>query len=154
MSKKRAYVPTVAGLILAYRLESLTDPARELGKISETSTVEEKANVEKDRRENLRLRQENLAPLACQSTGRTMVQPLVTLENAAEEFVVWPTELGYLNIAHVNLQAEERLSIRYRLKADEGITSQLSYLPPKPDDLERVGNHLRGLSRRFRTRHP
>ena len=73
-------IPTSTGRMLAYHLEPLTDPAKELGKIKKDLTPEEKAAAEADRRENLRLRQEYIPPLTTQSVGHIYVQPLVTFQ--------------------------------------------------------------------------
>ena len=130
LSEKRAYVPMVNGMVMAYRLETLTDPLYELGKIKENLTDEDKAQLEEDRRENLRLRQEYIPPLSCRSLGKALTQPLVTSENEGEEFVAWPTDRGFLNIARIDRQAEDRLSITYRLETDGGIAARPSYLSP------------------------
>ncbi len=130
LSEERAYVPMINGMVMAYRLEPVTDPLFELGKIKENLTDEEKAQLEEDRRENLRLRQEYIPPLSCRSLGQAMVQPLVTRENEAEEFVAWPTDRGFLNIGRIDRKAEDRLSITYRLETDDGIAARPSYLSP------------------------
>ncbi len=81
-----------------------------------------------------RLRQEYVPPLACQSLGRALVQPLVTRQTEGEEFVAWPTDRGYLNIARVDLRAEDRLALKYRLETDAGIAARPTYQPPDPKD--------------------
>jgi hypothetical protein len=134
ISRLRAYVPMIGGMLVAYRLEALTDPLKELGKVNENPTAEEIAAEEEDRRENLRLRQEFIRPLLCQSVGRALVQPLVTRQTEAEEFVVWPTDRGYLNIGRIDLGNEDRLAIKYRLETGAGIASRPTYLPPDPND--------------------
>ena len=119
----------VNGLVMAYRLESLTDPAYELGKIKKDLTEEEKAALEENRRENLRLRQEYIPPLACQSIGRTLVQPLVTRQNPGEEFVAWPTDRGHLNIGRIDRTNEDRFWVKYRLQTDQEISARPAYRP-------------------------
>ena len=134
VSQQRTYVPMVDGMVLSYRLKSLTDPTLELGITSEIARRKEKPEeVEADRRENLRLQQEYIPPLACQSLGRAMVQPLVTLQNEGEEYVAWPTDRGFLNIARVDRREERKLDIRYRLETAEGIAARPTYLPRFPN---------------------
>jgi len=131
LSEQRAYVPMVNGMVMAYRLETLTDPLFELGKIKENLTDEDKAQLEEDRRENLRLRQEYIPPLSCRSLGQAVIQPLVTCENEGEEYVAWPTDRGFLNVGRVDRRRDdERLTITYRLETDDGIAARPSYLPP------------------------
>ena len=82
LSVDRAYVPMVNGMILAYRLTPVVEAAKELGKINPHAadmTDEEKQEAakkaEEDRRENIRIRQDYVPPLACRSFGRTLVAP-------------------------------------------------------------------------------
>jgi len=133
LSEKRAYVPMVNGMVKAYRLEPLTDPQKELGMIKKDLTEEQKETAEEYRRENLRLRQEYIPPLACQSSGRALVQPLVTEQNEGEEFVAWPTDRGYLNIGWIDRRSEDALVIKFSVEADAGIDARPTYLPPDPN---------------------
>ena len=132
VSQERAYVPMVDGLVMAFRLEPLTDGLRELGKVEKEPSEEQKVIAEEIRRENLRLRQEYIPPLACRSIGRALVQPLVTSENEGEEFVAWPTDRGYLNIGWVDRRRDNHFELKYRLETDAGIAAMPSYLPPDP----------------------
>ena len=51
LDSKRCYVSTLDGLVLAFRIEPLTDPLQELGKIhSGPLTAEEKKALEEERR--------------------------------------------------------------------------------------------------------
>lgn len=134
LSKRRAYVPMISGMVVAYRLEKLADPLKELGKIKENPTPEQTAAAEKDRRENLRLGQEFVRPLVCQSRGRALVQPLVTRETQTEEFVAWATDRGFLHVGWVDLREEDRLALKYRLETAAAISSRPTYLPPDPND--------------------
>ena len=104
LSKRRVYVPTLSGMVWAYRLAPLVEPLEELGKINENPTPEQVAANEEDRRENLRLRQESTQPLVCRSVGQALVRPLVTRETDREEFVAWTTNRGYLNIGGIDLR--------------------------------------------------
>ncbi len=135
VSQKRAYVPMTSGMIMAYRLESLTDPLKELGKVPEgPPTAEEAEAAEERRRENLRLRQEYIPPLACRSLGRAMIQPLVALQTEEEEFISWATDRGHLYIGRIDRRMEDRFELRYRLETDANIAARPTYLPPDPKD--------------------
>jgi len=133
VSEKRAYVPMTSGMIMAYRLEPLTDPLEELGKVPEgPPTAEEAEAAEERRQENLRLRQDYIPPLACRSLGRAMIQPLVTLQTEEEEYVGWPTDRGYLYIGRIDRRSEDRFELRYRLETDGNIAARPTYMPPDP----------------------
>jgi len=133
VSEKRAYIPMVDGMVMAYRLEPLTDPMHELGKIKKNLTEQERLQLEEERRENIRIRQEYIPPMSCQSIGRAMVQPLVTRQNQGEEYCVWPTDRGYLNIGRIDRRSEDRLAIKWRLETNAGIAAQPTYLPGDPN---------------------
>jgi hypothetical protein len=133
LNSKRCYVPTVTGLVLAYRVEPLTDPMRELGKISKKEpTDEEKKALEEERRQNIRINQEYVPPFANQSSGRTVVAPTVTLQNRDEEFCAWGTDRGYLNIGRVDRSAEDNLMLKHTIRTGQAIVAPPSYLPPDP----------------------
>jgi outer membrane protein assembly factor BamB len=149
LSDMRVYVPSTDGLILAYRLKPAADPAEELGlvegKASETADKEKGANKEKGseavakelemrRRHGLRLQQERIPPLACQSFGRALVQPLVTRQNEGEECVAWPTDRGYLFVGRINRQEENRFEMCYKLETNAEIAARPTLLPPLSAD--------------------
>jgi hypothetical protein len=139
LSSKRAYVPMVTGLILSYRLEPVTDPAKELGKIDPRATEmsrEEKKEAgkkaEEERRENIRIRQDSKAPLACSSAGRVLVAPVVTYQSPEEEFVTWGTDRGYLYVGRIDRRSEDSFVARYRLNSKGTFSSPPTYLPADP----------------------
>ncbi len=142
MSPRRVYVPTVNGQVLSYLLETLKDPLAELGLVREEEelspegeelSLEEIEEVaEAQRREAIRLSQEHVPTLVCQSYGRAVVQPLVTRSNEDEEYVAWPTDLGYLFVGHV-VEREEHFTIRYKLETEAGIAARPTYSPPNPN---------------------
>jgi hypothetical protein len=131
LSSKRAFVPMTTGLVMAYRLQSMTDPGKELGKVD--ATPEEQAAAEEGRRDGIRLRQDYIPPLACQADGRAMVQPLTTFEDDDNEYCVWPTDRGYLNVGLVDTQVGERFGIKYRMEVSAGIEARPAYVPPSAD---------------------
>jgi outer membrane protein assembly factor BamB len=133
VSELRAFVPMVNGLVMAFRLDPVVDPLAELGNVDRQPTEEQLAVAEEERRENIRIRQEYIPPLACRSTGRALVQPLVTSEDEAEEYVAWPTDRGYLNIAYIDRRRDDHFAIKYRLETDAGIAARPAYLPPDPE---------------------
>ena len=114
LSSVRAYVPMVNGMLLAYRLEPPTNAAKELGKndphdadMSDDEKKEAKKKAEEERRENIRIRQDYVPPLACSSTGRALVPPLVTTQNSYEEFVTWVTDRGYLYVGRIDRRSKD-----------------------------------------------
>jgi hypothetical protein len=137
LSGKRAYVPMVSGMILAYRLEPVADAAKELGKIDPRTTemsAEEKKEAakqaEEERRENIRICQDYVPPLACSSTGRPLVPPVVTTQNRDEEFVTWGTDRGYLYVGRIDRRSEDSFLAKYRLGTNGTFSNSPAYLPP------------------------
>ena len=139
LSSKRAYVPMVTGMVVAYRLEPLTDAAKELKKIdphaadmSDDEKKEAAKKAEEERRENIRLRQDYVPPLACSSAGRALVPPVVTAQNPDEEFVSWVTDQGYLYVGRIDRRAEDVFVSKYRLGTNGTFSNPPAYLPPDP----------------------
>ena len=130
LSAKRAYVPMVNGLVMAYRLESMTDPNKELNRMEREQTAEEKAAAETARNENIRLRQEYIPPLACQSDGRSLVQPIIGSDDDQQEYCIWPTDRGYLNFGIVDKQADERFFVKFTMHTRQPIEARPAYMPP------------------------
>jgi outer membrane protein assembly factor BamB len=138
LSTKQAYVPTAAGLVYSYRLDPITDPAKELGKInpnsadmSEDEKKEAAKQAEEERRENIRLHQENIAPLTCASDGRAMTPLIVTTQTRDEEFVAWVTDKGHLHLGRVDRRSHDALTISWRFTLKSGyFINPPAYLPP------------------------
>jgi hypothetical protein len=153
LSTVRAYVPMVNGMLLAYRLEPVTDAAKELGKIdphaadmTDDEKKEAKKKAEEERRQNIRIRQEYVPPLACSSTGRTLVQPLVTTQNSIEELLAWVTDRGYLYVGRVDRRSKDALEAKHRLGSQGTFSSPPAYLPPNPKVLGDSGVVYAGSS--------
>ncbi len=140
LSFQRAYVPMVDGLVISYLLEPMKDPLEELGLVRQQQDLspEEEEALEEERREAIRLSQEYVPPLACQSFGRSLVQPIVTRHTENEEYVAWPTDRGFLFVGYV-ARRENHFTIRYRLETESGIAAQPAYLPPHPEILPDQG---------------
>ena len=139
LSTKRAYVPTVSGLILSYRLEPITNAAQELGKhdphdieMTDEEKAEAKKKIEEERRENIRIRQDYIPPLACASAGRALVPPLVIKQTADEEFVTWVTDRGYLHLGRVDRRSEDMLQMKDRFHAEGAFSNPPTFLLPDP----------------------
>ncbi len=140
LSAKRAYVPTVTGMIVAYRLDPAKEPGREAASANTDATPEQAASAEEEGHRGFRLRQELIPPLFCQSFGRAMVQPLVTRETADEEYVVWATDVGYLNnrgygyynIGRIDRKEERYLELKFRLTTHAPAVARPGYFPPDP----------------------
>ncbi len=153
LSNKRAYVPIVSGLVLAYRLEPITDAAKELGKIdpraSDMSDEEKKEaakKAEEERRENIRIRQDYVPPLACSSTGRVLVPPVITTQNRDEEYITWGTDRGYLYVGRIDRRGEDSFVATFRLNTNGTFSNPPAYLPPDPKVLGDSGVVFAGSS--------
>ncbi len=135
LSAKRVYVPMNTGMLVAYRLDPaikvLNDSAN-VKKDKDDIAPKEKAPPDADRNQTPPLPPESIPPLFCQSYGKALVQPLVTRENTREEYVVWPTDRGYLNLGRVDRNAEDYLTLKYRLETGSPIVGRPAYLPPDP----------------------
>jgi cell division septation protein DedD len=144
LSGQRVYVPMLDGLVCCYRLQPVKDALQELGKTDDRKkTPEEKRAAEAERHESLRLKQDVVVPLTCRSLGRTVVQPLITLQNDREEQVSWPTDKGFLYVCAVKSD-EDRLNVRFRLETAAGISAQPVYIPPDPRILPDSGIIITG----------
>ncbi len=97
------------------------------------SSIRERAEREAQAAEQLRLQEQHVAPLYFQSLGRTLVQPLVTRQTREEEWLAWPTDLGYLCVGFLNRLEHRQLELKYRLKTEAPIVSQPAYLPADPN---------------------
>jgi outer membrane protein assembly factor BamB len=132
VSDQRVYVPLVKGLLLAFHIEQVADPLKELDKETPLST--EKSDKQKSEDgQNIRLSQDSVKPITCQAKGRTLVQPLVTRQNEAEEYIVWPTDQGCMYIGRIDRKADARIEVKYRLETAAPIIAEPTYMPPDPE---------------------
>ena len=68
------------------------------------------------------------------------MQPLVTRENSAEEYVAWATDrgllngrgYGYFNIGRIDRKEERSLELKYRLTTHAPAVARPAYFPPDP----------------------
>ncbi len=141
LSSKRVYVPMVTGMIVAYRLDPVTDAAKELAKhdpheaeMSEDEKKEKAKKDEEERRENIRIRQDFIPPLACSSAGRILVPPVVITQNHEEEYVTWVTDRGFMYVGRIDRRSEDLFLSLYRLTTNGTFSSPPAYLPPLPPD--------------------
>ena len=132
LSRRRAYVPMLNGMMVAFPVEPLTDPLRELGRLPAGLTEDELEELRAERREDIRVNQEAGPPLSARAYGRTAVQPLVTTQSDVEEYVTWPTERGYLYTGSIDPRNPQGLNLNYRLPTQGPIESRAAYLPPDP----------------------
>jgi outer membrane protein assembly factor BamB len=140
LSSKHAYVPSVEGLLGAYQVEAVDDVAKKKGDKTESElALPVKKQSETERRENVHVKQKTRAPVFCQSFGKATVQPLVTRDDIGGEYVVWPTDRGYLNLGRINRDAENSLVVKYRLQTAATILARPAYLPPDPKVLGDAG---------------
>jgi outer membrane protein assembly factor BamB len=138
LSSKRAYVPSLEGLLGAYVVEA-ADAAAKLDKAESEIALPTKPQTEAERRANVHVKQKAPAPVFCQSFGGSAVQPLVTRDDLTSEYVVWPTDRGYLNLGRINHDAENSLVVKYRLTTGAPIVARPAYLPPDPKTLGDAG---------------
>ena len=153
LSSKRAYVPMVNGMIYAYRLEPISDASSELGKhdphdaeMTEDEKKEAKKKAEEERRENIRIRQDYIPPLACSSAGRALVPPVVTTQNRDEEFLTWVTDRGFLYVGRIDRRSEDLFVSKYRVPTNGTFSNPPAYLPPDPKKLGDSGVIYAGSS--------
>lgn len=136
LSSRRAYVPNVTGMLMAYRIDQ-TD-AKKTGDKTLTPAAAA-ARTEEARRSDVRVNQKYAPTLFCQSFGRALVQPLVTRDDPGGEYVVWPTDRGYLNFGRIDRESENSFVLKYRLETGEAIVTRPAYLPPDPKVLGDAG---------------
>jgi outer membrane protein assembly factor BamB len=140
LSSKHAYVPSVAGLLGAYQVETVDDILKKKGDKPESDlALPVKTQSEAERRLNVHVKQKTRAPVFCQSFGKALVQPLVTRDDIGGEYVVWPTDRGYLNLGRINRDSENSLVVKYRLQTGATIVARPTYLPPDPKVLGDAG---------------
>lgn len=113
LNTKRVFVPSVTGMLTAFQLPPTKATA------SNMTTADAQA---------LRV----ATPLRCQGYGPAFVQPMVTREFVGGEYVVWPTDRGYLNFGRIERQTGNVLILKYRLQTRGKIVARPAYLPPNP----------------------
>ncbi len=152
LSSKHAYVPSLEGLLGAYRVEAADGTTMKPDKAESELTTPAKPQSEAERRHNVSVKQKAPAPVFCQSFGRALVQPLVTRDDSDGEYVVWPTDRGYVNFGRINRDAENSLVVKYRLTtgADDRRAARVS--APRSQVAWRHRHRLRRLLRRIRVR--
>jgi outer membrane protein assembly factor BamB len=131
MSDERAYVACVNGIVLSYMLQPVKAPRQEPGIAPADESSAEGSAPEAMRRESLRIEQDYVPPLVCQSAGRAIVQPIITRENEGEEYVAWPTDRGFLFVGRIDRNEQNQFAVRYRLTTEAGIAARPTYLPPE-----------------------
>jgi outer membrane protein assembly factor BamB len=153
LSNKRAYVPNATGMVYSYRLEPVTDAANDLNKrdpnwamLTDDQKKDAAKQAEEDRRENIRLHQEYVPPLACASDGRALVPAVVTTQTRDEEFITWVTDKGHLHLGRVDRRSADALLIRFRVNAKGSFNSSPAYMPRDPKVLGDAGIIFAGSS--------
>lgn len=132
LGNARVYVPMLQGLIYCYPLVAAKDPREALGHLRAPRPKQEKLTPEQRRRQmaEFRISQEKIDPLLCQSTGRTMVPVVVGFSDRAQEYVAWPSHLGYLFIGILDIEAG-KFTIRHRLETHRTIAAPPAYRPAR-----------------------
>ncbi|MGA2799487.1 MAG: PQQ-binding-like beta-propeller repeat protein [Thermoguttaceae bacterium] len=132
VSDQRVYVPTVKGLLLSYRVVQLADQLKKTDKEAPLSP-QTSTTAKSEDKQNLRLSQQTVRPISCQSKGQTLVQPLVARESGYEEYVVWPTNEGCMYIARVGRNADAYIEVKFRLETTAPIIAEPTYIPADPE---------------------
>jgi len=134
LSSQWAYVGTINGKMLAYRLEAKTNPAEELGMLDEEAelTATETAAAEVFRQENVGVRPGTAAPLSLQSDGHIYAQAVVASSTAKEEHLAWPTDRGFLFVGSINARSKDQIATVYRMATYAEIASRPVFLAPNP----------------------
>lgn len=143
------FVPLVSGLVLAYPIEKQTieeegaalpdaadlgpkKPAEEGEAPAEPKPPAPQAAADEPYRP-FALKQDFIDPLTCVSFGRITTQPVFTLEDKKNQYLVWATTRG-LFITYVDLQRQSEFAVRYQLRTRSEIVTQPTYLPPAASD--------------------
>jgi outer membrane protein assembly factor BamB len=130
LSAQRVYVPLANGLMIAYRLDAPPKDAETEKEEASLAAINAASGKQPPLPVSL-----TTPPLFCQSYGHTFVQPLVIRENLKEEYVIWPTDRGYLNVARIDRTSQNGLLLKYRLETGAAIVGRPSYLPPDPKEV-------------------
>ncbi|MBN1393888.1 MAG: PQQ-binding-like beta-propeller repeat protein [Pirellulales bacterium] len=136
VSFQRVYVPMVSGMVVAYPLSWIDEPKREPDE--QPSGEEKKEAAEKKTAPQLDRRITD-PPLFCRSHGRALVQPLVTRDDPGGEYVVWPTDRGYLYFGRIDRALINAFVIKFRLETGSALATRPGYLPPDPQVIGDAG---------------
>ena len=137
VSGNRIYVPMVQGMVHAYLMNPVQglpeEPIETIAKIERKElTPEEKAAEEAHRRASLRLEQEDMQELSCQSFGGILVQPTVIPIDEARDRLAWPNDRGSIFVSEIDLTKQTRFLIDYQIAANSEIVGQIAYVAPDP----------------------
>ncbi len=127
LSSKRAFVPMIMGAVVAYQVQVHANATSQSSKDAKPSISDSMPSPEAERRAILAT-----MPLACQSAGKVLVQPLVTRDFVGGEYVVWLTDVGHLCFGRIERNADNLLALKYRLETGGAIVARPAYLPPNP----------------------
>jgi len=135
VNNNRVYVPMVDGMILAFRMVPVEkETADPIDKITKTQprepTPAERLRAELTRREDLALQQDGIQTLHCQSFGRSLVQPTITVVNDHLARMVWTTDKGSLFIGQIDLAKDDRFTIKHQVAIGSETGASVTYLPP------------------------
>jgi outer membrane protein assembly factor BamB len=128
ISSQRVYVPMVNGMVVAYPILPLPDAKAP----KDIKPNKEKKPLEAVLPKNRLVDERREPPLHCRSYGRALIQPLVTRDDPGGEYVVWPTDRGYLYFGRIDRENVNSFITKYRLQTGAPIVSRPAYLPPDP----------------------
>ena len=134
MSKRRVFVPTISGRVIAYKMTQIVDPPI----LSSKADAEEAAGEADPASESMRFKQGPAAEVACGSSGTVSTQPIIVRDDDLGSYIAWTTSKGMF-VAHISRQDDYHFPLLYELAGGSEIVSQPTYLPPQTEDPDSEG---------------
>ncbi len=145
MSKRRVFVPTISGRVIAYKMTRIADPLLLSSPSPEEADAEEPADkamspsVQKEEAsDSLRFKQGPAAEVACGSSGAVSTQPIIMRDDDLGMYIAWTTSKGMF-VAHIGRQDENHFPLLYELAGGSEIVSRPTYLPPRTENPDTEG---------------
>lgn len=141
ISKRRVFVPTISGRVIAYKMTPIVEPPITASKTDDKADVEkptkdaktESAGENKqEESDSLRFKQGPAAEVACGSSGEVSTQPIVVRDDDLGLYIAWTTTKGMF-VGHIGRQDENHFPLLYELAGGNKIVSRPTYLPPQGD---------------------
>ena len=141
VSDSRVYIPGINGRVQSFALRLITDSLKEFGKDEKTLTPEEREQLEVERRDSLRIDDQYVEPLNCQSIGRIFMQPVISRADEKENIdnIVWATDRGDLNLGSIRTNSPDKFAIKFFVKTGKNISSRPAVIEYNRDKAEETG---------------
>ncbi|MEA1951512.1 MAG: PQQ-binding-like beta-propeller repeat protein, partial [Planctomycetota bacterium] len=150
MSKRRVFVPTVSGRVIAYKMVPIVDPpllpssgsekTDSAKPAAEEPAAEERAKDAKPasakkapQSDSLRFKQGFAKEVACGSSGSVSTQPIIVRDDDLGVYIAWTTSKGMF-VAHIGRQDDNSFPLLYELAGGNEIISHPTYLPPRSEN--------------------